>query len=186
MPHSFIFVAGPFALCVKYDVIDDVTRSVTYPFRGTLIPETVDHLKWYRLNKKTGARLPTRCVPENRCGAQASGWLNGEYPDVKDGVVQRKVCFHFHGNCCSYENTVLIRKCFEGFYVFKFESLPSSVPGRYCTTEEKESEGWWASWYEGGRGWRRSRKGEGRVGVFLCLAFMRISHLSIHLSMFLT
>ena len=145
MPHSFIFVAGPFALCVKYDVIDDATRSVTYPFQGSSIPETVDNLKWYRLyrlEERIGARLPTRCVPENRCGAQASGWLNGEYPDVKDGVVQRKVCFHFHGNCCSYENTVLIRKCFEGFYVYKFESLPSSVPGRYCTTAENESEGW--------------------------------------------
>ena len=125
--------------------MDDVSRNVHHQPQGnhaSSIPETVDNLKWYRLGKETGIELPTHCVAENRCGAQASGWLNGKYPETKHGIVERKICFHFRGNCCGYENTVKIRKCFGDFYVYKFEVLPNSLPGRYCTKINQQIQGW--------------------------------------------
>lgn len=130
-------LSGHFTLCHENDVIDDISRSI-HSFASKQSDHNIDEMTWYRLGQRPGTQLATRCVPENRCGAQSPGWLNGQHPEMKDGIVQREVCFHFNGDCCSYNTTVQIRKCFGNFYVYKFTRVSPSITRRYCTEKTGE------------------------------------------------
>ena len=81
--------------------------------------------------------MAKRCVPEKRCGAEVGGWLNGPHPSVKEGEVNRTVCFQYGERCCLWRTTVKVRNCGK-FFVY---SLKRDVRGvyrkyRYCGNGE--------------------------------------------------
>ncbi|KAK2572582.1 Uromodulin [Acropora cervicornis] len=92
---------------------------------------------WYRFSGQAGDRMAKRCVPEKRCGAEVGGWLNGPHPSVKEGEVNRTVCFQYGESCCLWRTTVKVRNCGK-FFVY---SLKRDVRGvyrkyRYCGNGE--------------------------------------------------
>ncbi|XP_031564719.1 uncharacterized protein LOC116300091 [Actinia tenebrosa] len=125
---------APLHLCHDYRIITDVSRAVNHIYHSSQVNNdntNIDLSKWYRIQSPAGNQLPTTCVPQNRCGTQAPGWLNGAHPSIQDGIVKRTVCFHFNGDCCYQSTTVHIRKCF-GYYVYKISGVRKALPGRYC------------------------------------------------------
>ena len=85
---------------------------------------------WYRFTGAAGDRMPTSCVPEKRCGTHAPGWLNGSHPSVKEGIVTRRVCYHWISKCCNWENDIQIKNC-DAFYVYRLVKPPTCWL-RYC------------------------------------------------------
>ncbi|XP_032220081.2 uncharacterized protein LOC5519385 isoform X2 [Nematostella vectensis] len=86
--------------------------------------------RWYRFSGAAGSNMPTSCVPKNRCGTHAPGWLNGTLPNVNEGAVNRMVCFHWDNNCCRWNKEIRVRNC-GGFYVYHLGRTPTCRL-RYC------------------------------------------------------
>jgi len=112
---------------------------------------------WYRFTGKAGTRMAKKCVPTQRCGASATGWLNGSHPEDEDeGVVIRTVCFHWKNDCCHWKVQVKVRNC-GGFYLYYLKRdpfvgdcsyrycgngqgpTPTQAPTTQVTTEEKKT-----------------------------------------------
>ena len=85
---------------------------------------------WYRFQGAAGDQMPDKCVPMNRCGTHAPGWLSGAHPTVAEGVVTRKVCYHWRYNCCLWSNNITVRNC-GAFFVYKLQKTPQCYL-RYC------------------------------------------------------
>ena len=64
--------------------------------------------------------------------------MKGELPAIKDGIIQRRACFHLDGNTCYASTEILVRKCL-GFYSYKLK--PVLYFGRYCTVSDDEQTG---------------------------------------------
>ena len=90
--------------------------------------------KWHRFMGAAGNVMPTSCVPANRCGTHAPGWLQGGHPTEEQGVVTRKVCFHWTNNCCRWNTYIKVRNCGE-FYVYQLPKTPVCSL-RYCTEKK--------------------------------------------------
>ena len=86
--------------------------------------------KWHQFVGDAGNKMPNSCVPTQRCGTHAPGWMNGEHPKKEDGVVNREVCFHWSNNCCRWKVTIKVRNC-GGHYVYKLEKPPACYL-RFC------------------------------------------------------
>ena len=97
-----------------------------------------DHLLsgWYRFGEGAGTKIATSCVPSQRCGTMASGWMNGLHPPIAHGKVTKTVCFHFHGDCCVWSKNIEVVNCGQ-YYVYQFISTPSVNPCslRYCGSD---------------------------------------------------
>ena len=91
---------------------------------------------WYRFTGAAGDRMPTSCVPKDRCGTHAPGWLNGSHPSVEEGIVTRRVCYHWNSNCCNWKNDIQIQNC-GPFYVYRLVKTPVCWL-RYCGNNEGE------------------------------------------------
>ena len=78
---------------------------------------------------EAGTMMPERCVPENRCGTNAPGWLNGEHPWGEGGIVTRQVCYKENGDCCAFKNDIRIRNC-GAYFVYQLQK-PLGC-SRYC------------------------------------------------------
>ena len=81
--------------------------------------------------------MADKCVPTNYCGTHYPGWLSGSHPTVAEGVVTRKVCYHYwyyywYGtiNCCYYSNNIRVRNC-GAFFVYELQK-PPRCDLRYC------------------------------------------------------
>ena len=85
---------------------------------------------WYRFQGAAGDKMPTSCVPIRRCGTHAPGWISGAHPTVGQGIVQRKVCYHWSGNCCRWTNNIKVKNC-GAFYVYELQKTPVCSL-RYC------------------------------------------------------
>ena len=79
--------------------------------------------------------MPDTCVPKQRCGTHAPGWLSGGHPTVAEGAVKRKVCFHWSSGCCQFSSNIQVRNC-GAFYVYKL-SPPPACSLRYCGDREQ-------------------------------------------------
>ena len=85
---------------------------------------------WYRFTGAAGVRMPASCVPKRRCGTHAPGWLNGSHPAVREGIVTRRVCYHWNSKCCNWKNDIQIQNC-GAFYVYRLVK-PPVCHLRYC------------------------------------------------------
>ena len=77
--------------------------------------------------------MAKRCVPNMRCGAEAPGWLKGDHPSEKEGIVNRTVCFHYGDDCCFWRSKVQVRNC-SGLYVYRLKRVVQGAyeKYRYC------------------------------------------------------
>ena len=91
---------------------------------------------WYRFTGAAGDRMPTSCVEPDSCGTHAPGWLDGSHPSAEEGIVTRRVCYHWSSNCCYRKNEIQIKKC-NGFYVYRLIKLPE-CDLRYCGSNAGE------------------------------------------------
>ena len=87
-------------------------------------------LGWYRFKGAAGDQMAGECVPENRCGANAPGWIRGIHPKVAEGVVTREVCYNFFGDCCYLNDSISVKNC-GGYFVYQLK-MPSVCFARYC------------------------------------------------------
>ena len=94
-----------------------------------------DDPSWYRFQGEAGTQMPDQCVEERHCGTDAAGWLDGGHPTVDQGIVSRRVCFHWSSNCCSWSQNIRVRNCGD-FYVYEL-SKPSHCSLRFCGNGEQ-------------------------------------------------
>lgn len=120
--------SGP---CEKYTVLDSVDRSVGYSKQNQIHCDRRDISKgWYRFMGAAGNMMPTSCVPMNRCGTYAHGWLKSRHPTLYQGIVIGQVCYHWQDICCRWENNIRIKNC--GTY-FVYELVKANACNlRYC------------------------------------------------------
>ena len=93
-------------------------------------PDNIVDGKWHRLIGNSGTKIPESCVPMRRCGTHAPGWLNGTHPQLQEGQVNRKVCYHWSSRCCNWQNNIKVRSCGD-FYVYNLVK-PPVCSLRYC------------------------------------------------------
>ena len=117
--------------CQTYQTLTSSKRKATWA--TTSVECDSSKSGWYRFTEGAGRKMPTACVPINRCNTRATGWLNGNHPTVADGQVTRQVCFHWSSNCSNWSTNIQVRNCGE-YFVY----LLSGTPGcslRYCGTD---------------------------------------------------
>ena len=85
---------------------------------------------WYRFMDQAGSQIAAKCVPKHHCGTHAPGWMQGSHPTRAQGLVTRKVCYHWNNNCCQWSNNIRVRNC-GGFYVYELDKTPVCHL-RYC------------------------------------------------------
>ena len=85
---------------------------------------------WYRFSGAAGNQMAESCVDMDHCGTFYPGWLNGSHPTVNEGAVQRRVCFRYYSDCCSFWTYIRVRNC-GGFYVYQLKPL-TKYNSRYC------------------------------------------------------
>jgi len=106
-------------------------RSMKVPRGGFLKCDQSGFVKkWYRITGAAGTAMPTKCVAMNHCGTHAPGWLSGSHPTQAQGMVTRKVCYHWNNKCCLWSNNIRVRNC-GGFYVYELSRTPHCHL-RYC------------------------------------------------------
>ena len=125
--------------CLNYQAITTQNgRKNTYVSTTAICD---NHLfGWHRFEAATGTKMPTSCVPSNRCNTHATGWLNGDHPTVAEGLVTRQVCFSYY-DCCSWSINIPVRNCGD-FYIYNFMGTPPEHPChlRYCSTDWRLSD----------------------------------------------
>ncbi|RMX57261.1 hypothetical protein pdam_00010561 [Pocillopora damicornis] len=118
--------------CHSYQVINDRTRAAGLA-RGNVLrcdQRDIPTARWYRFTGAAGTQMPTKCVPINRCGTHAPGWLSTSHPTRTGQIINGKACFHWSGNCCRWSANIMIKKC-NGFYIYKLGRTPCCYL-RFC------------------------------------------------------
>ena len=128
----FIYVSLSLSLeCKHYKTLNTRDRSMNVPSGNVLKCDKTDLSKgWYRFTGHAGSAIANYCVPKNRCGTHASGWMQGSHPTRAEGQVSRKVCYNWNNDCCNWSNTIRVRNC-GGFYVYELDKTPVCHL-RYC------------------------------------------------------
>ena len=135
-----------FSDCPEYKVLDEADRN--YKFKtigndsthfcdnpddenvGKVSPKW-DGPGWYRFTYPAGEKLSENVVEYQRCGTQATGWMNGTHPVNPGEQVTRTVCFNNgNGNTCRYSTEIKVHLC-GSFYVYYLKDTPLCTL-RYC------------------------------------------------------
>ena len=77
-----------------------------------------------------GQQMATKCVPMYHCGTIVPVWLNGAHPTVAQGIVARRVCFHWRRACCRRSRFIRVQNC-GAFFVYQLSATPGCSM-RYC------------------------------------------------------
>ena len=118
--------------CKNYKSLSGNGRKVTYTSGPAVCDSQLSG--WYRIHGGAGTKMPTSCVPKNRCKTDHPGWLNGSHPTVADGQVTRQVCFRKNSNCCKWFTNIKVRNCGD-YFVYLVNGTPNSKCNlRYCST----------------------------------------------------
>ena len=117
--------------CKSYKTLNTRDRSMSVPRGKVLKCDQKDFSKgWYRFSGQAGSAMPTKCVAKHHCGTHAPGWMQGAHPTPAQGIVTRKVCYHWSKSCCHWSNNIRVRNC-GGFYVYELDKTPVCHL-RYC------------------------------------------------------
>ncbi|KAF7657062.1 hypothetical protein LDENG_00032320 [Lucifuga dentata] len=66
------------------------------------------------------------------CGTHAPLWITEPHPTRPNEIVQRTVCNHWDGSCCSFSShTIHVKFCYGNYYVYKLRE-PSNCYLAYC------------------------------------------------------
>ncbi|KAL9987892.1 hypothetical protein ACROYT_G002270 [Oculina patagonica] len=134
LPCSFAF-GGQFPVqgfvnaqeCSSHQFLEGADRLDSAP--GGFQEDFFLQYGWYRFRGAAGNMMPTSCTPVNKCGTQATGWLQGRHPSQAEGAISATVCFHWTTSCCDFSTSIQVRNC-GSFYVYQ---LPRTGFGlRYC------------------------------------------------------
>ncbi|KAK2548955.1 Uromodulin [Acropora cervicornis] len=79
-------IAFQTAKCQNYQVLSNADRKVTNDATPVLCDNSLGPA-WFRFQGDAGTKMPTSCIPPNRCGTHAAGWLNGAHPDEYEGIL---------------------------------------------------------------------------------------------------
>ena len=123
--------------CQNYKILDTADRAQTFQQYNHQC-DSQFQVGWYRFSGKAGNQMPDKCVPKDRCGTRAPGWLNGTHPSQAEGTVSRTVCYHWYNNCCQWSNDIKVRNC-SGFIVYELKKTPECRL-RYCGNAEGKSD----------------------------------------------
>ncbi|XP_032230168.2 uromodulin [Nematostella vectensis] len=115
--------------CASYTTLSDASRNVNSP-KTTRICDSGLVKKWYRFEGAAGTVIPSACPSENLCNTHATGWVNGAHPTVEEGIVTRKVCYHWSSSCCNWSNDIRILNC-GSYYIYELIK-PPGCSLRYC------------------------------------------------------
>ena len=80
-------------------------------------------------------QLTTSCPPVSSCGTNAPGWLPDGHPQPDDGIVRRKVCFHYNGDCCYKSLYIDVINC-PGMFVYGLKNTVFGFSARYCFEDD--------------------------------------------------
>ena len=124
--------------------------------------------KWHRFVGDAGTKMPTQCVPDNRCGTVFSGWLKGGHPTLADGEVSSDVCFNRQGDCCKESKKIKVKDC-GSYYIYQLQKPPRCA-SRYCSTD-------WMLWASHSAQWKDSQIDLlARTCTSMITRTLRISH----------
>ncbi|KAF6272526.1 uromodulin [Rhinolophus ferrumequinum] len=115
--------------CQAHRTLDQYWRSSEHGVGYTC---DTDLLGWYRFVGRGGVRLAETCVPTLHCNTAAPMWLNGTHPSSDEGIVNRRACAHWNGDCCLWDAPVQVKACAGGYYVYNVTPPPECHLG-YCT-----------------------------------------------------
>uniref|UniRef100_K1RZC1 Latrophilin-2 n=1 Tax=Magallana gigas TaxID=29159 RepID=K1RZC1_MAGGI len=88
---------------------------------------------WYVLHSSDGSttlRVHRECPRQTTCGTDNPIWMNGTYPAVADGIVERQMCVRTGFGCCQDSFHVKVKNC-SNFLTFKLKPVPKCNQ-RYC------------------------------------------------------
>lgn len=117
--------------CSGYKWLTEANRHRDSPPSTTLCDrDLITQKAWYRFGNESGNHMPTTCIAKHKCNTHAPGWLNGSHPELHDGIVTRRVCYHWSSSCCYWETHIRLRNC-GPFYSYELMSTPACQL-RYC------------------------------------------------------
>ncbi|XP_040211860.1 uncharacterized protein LOC120942946 [Rana temporaria] len=131
--------------CSNHTVLDDSWRSTSNKANSSNYQYDWYHCDydlsgWYRFKREYDQQIPEHCIPVDSCGADFPIWMNGSHPTVSDGIVNRTACSSWYVGCCTIPNNISVKKCPEGFYVYKLQSTPTCY-SVYCTESNHSCSG---------------------------------------------
>ena len=104
--------------CYKtnYFVLNETWRKASTPYKNHgyhCDHEDRNGFKpgWHVFDASIGTQIPDKCVPQERCGTAATGWLKGSHPTIVGQTRNETVCFNWRRNCCKWNVTVSITNC---------------------------------------------------------------------------
>ncbi len=112
-----------------YQVLNQNWRHVNYG-NGSACDSNLSG--WYRYEGAAGTKMPDTPPPVDHCNTDATGWVQNGHPSIGQGVVTRKVCFHWSGNTCWHSTSIQIVNC-GNFYLYNLGN-PSCCSCVYCGT----------------------------------------------------
>ncbi|XP_054634935.1 uromodulin-like [Dunckerocampus dactyliophorus] len=125
--------------CESYTVLDDEWRSTEFRYNNSNqanCDRNIEWLGWYRLFLgDNSARIPERCIDENRCGTHAPLWITEPHPTQSGQIVTRTVCNAWLSQCCHFDShNIHVKLCSRAdssYYVYKLVK-PSTCRLAYC------------------------------------------------------
>ncbi|XP_021375796.1 mucin-2-like [Mizuhopecten yessoensis] len=91
--------------------------------------------KWYRFVGEAGSDMTNdrESLMRNSCGTFNPLWMDGEIPDVAEGIVDRKVCLKSLLSSCHKSFTIQVKNCcsYRVYYLHSANMCPSS----YCVSQ---------------------------------------------------
>ena len=114
--------------CKSYKTLNEANRNVNY--QGSVTCDKSFSGAWYRMMPPAGVKMPMKAPPKQKCGTHAPGWMQGSHPSLKDGIVSRKVCFHWSSSTCHWSSTISVLNC-ASYYLYKLPKAPVCNL-RYC------------------------------------------------------
>lgn len=116
--------------CKIYSTLNTTDRAANFSTGSKALCDNGLPEGWYRFLPPAGDRMASKCVPTKRCGTAVTGWLSSSHPKMTDGIVSGKVCFHWKGDCCKFNQGIQVRNCGR-FFVYKL-ARTNGCPMRFC------------------------------------------------------